>query len=84
MGRGKKINREYNSKGEKKKSWERATYLSGQWTIVANCFWCFCWLAAPYSTPEPAIKESYRFAEVLEDEDEAATLAGIQMHLYPY
>ena len=56
------------------------SYLSGQWTIVANWFWFFCWLAAPYFTPsEPAITESYRFADVLEDEDEA-TLAGIQMH----
>jgi len=56
------------------------SYLSGQWTIVANWFWFFCFLAAPYFTPpEPAITESYQFAEVLEDEDEA-TLAGIQMH----
>ena len=56
------------------------SYLSGQWTIVANWFWFFCWLAAPYFTPnEPAITESYQFAEELEDDDEAA-LAGIQMH----
>ena len=56
------------------------SYLSGQWVIVANWFWFFCWLAAPYFTPpEPVITESYQFAEVLEDEDEAA-LAGIQMH----
>jgi len=55
------------------------SYLSGQWIIVANWFWFFSFIAAPYFTPsQPHLTESYQIGE--DDDDDETALAGIQMH----
>jgi len=49
--------------------------LSGQWVIVANWFWFFTFIAAPFFIPpQPAMIESYQIG------DEEEPLTGIQMH----
>jgi len=51
------------------------SYLSGQWVIVANWFWFFTFIAAPFFIPpEPPMMESYQIGDYEEP------LAGIQMH----